>query len=326
MKNLNFVIFFLIGLFIFHWVYNFFAGPESIKIIIENKFNIWLIAIAHIPTLYFDSLAWLTLTSKNKLSLSKAFLITWISQTSGKFMPTGNVTGEFVRFFLAKQSGQNVTEASSTVLVDLFVATFSLFIVGFLSFIYLASNFSMVFSENDILYFIVGLLIILVASFLFFIFIRKRIFSKLLRFSSKRVFFKIDKKKIYTLFRLDLALYKLSFHKHKLIKALFYRLIGWFAGALEIYIFFWIIGIDAKLPDVILIETVTATIRSLAFFIPAGLGVQEFAFVMIGEFLGFNGVISFSIAIGRRLREIMVGLPAIVAWIIFFRAKLKNFN
>ncbi len=323
MKNIKFFFFLMIGIFIFQWVYNFFAGPESINIIVEGKFKILLIVIAHVPTLVFDSLAWQILISKGKLNLYKVFLITWIAQTSGKFMPTGNVTGEFVRFFLAKQSGQNATEASSTVLIDLLIATFSLCIIGIFSFIYISLNFTEVLLVKDIIFFIFGLLLILLACTLFIIIIRRRIISLFVKAVSKRFSLRINNKKIKALYNLDAALYELSFNKKNLIKALFYRLLGWVSGALEIYVFLWIIGIDAKLSDVILIETFTAIIRSLAFFIPAGIGVQEFAFVIIGEFLGFSGIISFSVAIGRRLREILVGVPAIFAWIIFFRDKIK---
>ena len=193
----------------------------------------------------------------------------------------------------------------------------------FFSFIYISLNFTEVLLVKDIIFFIFGLLLILLACTLFIIIIRKRIISLFVKAVSKRFSLRINNKKIKALYNLDAALYELSFNKKNLIKALFYRLLGWVSGALEIYVFLWIIGIDAKLSDVILIETFTAIIRSLAFFIPAGIGVQEFAFVIIGEFLGFSGIISFSVAIGRRLREILVGVPAIFAWIIFFRDKIK---
>ena len=46
---------------------------------------------------------------------------------------------------------------------------------------------------------------------------------------------------------------------------------------------------------------------------------------MIGNFLGFSASISFSIAIGRRIREIIVGVPAVIIWIlIFYGKKEKN--
>ena len=48
------------------------------------------------------------------------------------------------------------------------------------------------------------------------------------------------------------------------------------------------------------------------------------AFVVIGEFVGYSGIVSFSIAIGRRLREILVGIPAIVVWYVSFKSKLFN--
>ena len=59
--------------------------------------------MAHLPTLFFDSVAWLAFMTKRRLSLINTFMITWIAQTSGKFFPTGNITGEFVRVYLAKK-------------------------------------------------------------------------------------------------------------------------------------------------------------------------------------------------------------------------------
>ena len=96
-------------------------------------------------------------------------------------------------------------------------------------------------------------------------------------------------------------------------------MLGWVAGAFEIYIFLTIIGVEVSISDVILIEAFSGIIRAVAFFIPAGIGVQELAFVLIGDYLGFDSAISFSIALGRRVRELLVGLPAIFAWIYIFK-------
>ena len=119
---------------------------------------------------------------------------------------------------------------------------------------------------------------------------------------------------------------KLSHRKWRLLNAVVLRLMGWVAGAFEIYVFLWVIGVDAKISDVIIIESVTAIIRSAAFFIPSAIGVQELAFVIVGELVGYSSIVSFSVAIGRRLREIMVGIPAIITWIIIFRKQSNHFN
>jgi uncharacterized membrane protein YbhN (UPF0104 family) len=97
--------------------------------------------------------------------------------------------------------------------------------------------------------------------------------------------------------------------------------LGWIAGALEIYVFLFIIGVDASLLDVILIEAFTGIVRAVVFFIPAGLGVQELAFVLIGNYVGLGDTVAFSMAIGRRIREIIVGVPAVLIWVFVFNNK-----
>ena len=326
LKKIRYLLFLIIGIFIFNWVYKFFAGPESIYLILENKFKLFYIVLAHLPTLFFDSVAWLAFMTKRRLSLINTFIITWIAQTSGKFFPTGNITGEFVRVYLAKKSGQRMIDASTTVLADLVVATFSLFLIGFLSLFYILSITSNGLVNNGGIYFMLSLMLIFLACLVFFLIIRKRLISSFIKSFPKIFRLTLKRSTIFKILRLDYSLFRLSFENVKIIKALFFRLLGWVAGAIEIYIFLIIIGVEATLLDVILIESVTSVIKSLAFFIPAGLGVQEFAFVFIGEFVGFSGIISFSIAMGRRLREILVGLPALLAWYLIFRNKIKAFN
>jgi len=122
--------------------------------------------------------------------------------------------------------------------------------------------------------------------------------------------------------KIDKALFNFTNDKIILFKALSFRLLGWLGGAFEIYVFLWIIGYEPQIIDVIIIESFSGIIRAMAFFIPAGIGVQELAFIVVGDFVGLSSQISFSIAIGRRVREILVGVPAIVAWLFLN----KNFK
>ncbi len=322
MKKIRFLIFFLIGLFIFLWVYNFFSGEESVKLILENKYKLILLIVAHVPTLYFDSYAWLVLMTKNRLSHTSVFVITWISQTSGKIFPTGNITGELVRVYLAKKSGQTFSYASTTVLVDLFLATISLLIFGIFSLFLILFRDSSLILDNGFTYFILSILLISLATILFMMIIRKRLLYVLLKKITFTNNLKLNRSKIISILKLDYSLYRLSHEKLVLFQSLVLRLFGWLAGAFEIYIFLLIIDVDANFVDVIIIESITAIIRSIAFFIPAGLGVQELAFVMVGEILGFSYTTSFSIALGRRLREVMVGIPAIFYWYLQFKKKI----
>ena len=261
---------------------------------------------------------------KRSLSFFWSFIITWIAQTSGKFFPTGNVTGEFVRIYLGIKKGLSPHEASSTVFADLILATFSLFIIGLFSF------FLVIFKDSDLIfsgynhYIYFSLIIIFCGCIFFYFFIRRRLLRRIVR--NNNFFFNINfnKKIIIFFIKLDTSLYYLTKKKATVSKALFFRLVGWLAGAFEIYIFLLIIDVHISFIDVILIESFTGIIRAIAFFVPAGIGIQELAFVVIGSYVGLNPSVAFSVAIGRRVRELLVGIPAIVSWIIFFGKDFRN--
>ncbi len=322
LNRMKFIFFSLIGIFIFFWVYEFFAGPDSLRLITENSHRLYFLILAHIPTLYFDSLSWAILVGKKKFSVKWAFLITWIANAAGKFFPTGNITGEFVKGYLGVKKGLSTSNASTTVFADLIIATFALFIISFFSFLLIVFKDSNFLSIQNSFYFHISLAIFFVTCIFIFIFIRKRALKYLLYKISKTFKVSLKKKIVLTLLKIDFQLFKLSQNKIKLFQSFFFRIIGWLCGAFEIYVFLWVIGIEASLTDVVILESLTSLIKAFAFFIPGGLGVQELAFVMIGNFLGFNPSISFSIAIGRRIREILVGLPAVLAWYLIFYKKL----
>ena len=321
----KFCIFFMIGLFILKWVYDIFGGQEAIDLIKKKKFDLYLLFFAHIPTLYLDSLAWYVLFKKNnKISLFWSFIITWISQSSGKFLPTGNITGEFVRVYLGTQKGLTLHASSSTTFADLILATFSLFLMAFFSFIFLITNYSDLIDSKNSMYIYLSLSLILFGCIFFYWFVRKRLLIYSLKKFGKIFKIQLQKKNLNFLIKLDFSLYQLSKNKFKVLNALGIRLLGWLAGAFEIYVFLFIIGVDASVLDVVIIESFSGIIRAIAFFIPAGLGVQELAFVMIGEYVGFGSSVSFSMALGRRIREILVGFPAIIAWVMIFKKDKKK--
>ena len=323
-KKIKYIIFLFLGLFLFKWVYDFFGGTEAIDLINKKRNKLYLLVLAHIPTLYFDSLTWFFLLKKRSLSFFWSFIITWIAQTSGKFFPTGNVTGEFVRIYLGIKKGLSPHEASSTVFADLILATFSLFIIGLFSFFLVIFKDSSLIDSNYSHYIYFSLILIFFGCIFFYFLIRRRLLKHFIRKYNSIFNVKLNKKTILFFIKLDISLYYLTKRKVAVTKALFFRLIGWLAGAFEIYIFLLIMDVNVSILDVILIESFTGIIRAIAFFVPAGIGVQELAFVAIGSYVGLSPSVSFSIAIGRRVREFLVGVPAIVAWLGIFGKDLKS--
>ena len=322
-KYIKVFLFFLIGIFLFKWVYEFFGSKESLELIIENKYKLFFIILIHIPTLFFDAMAWKVFIKNENFSILWSFIITWVSQASGKFFPTGTVTGEFIRIYLGTKKGLSFHESSSTVFADLVIATFSLFLIASLSFLIVLSNNVIFFQNDNSFYIVISLLILLSGCVFFYFFINRRLLRFFLNLKNP-LNFKLKRNNIKLLLKIDYSLFKISSNKLNIFKATITRLLGWISGALEIYVFLMIINVEVSFVDVILIEAFTGLIRSVVFFIPAGLGVQELAFVIIGSHVGLSDSVSFSMAIGRRIREIGVGLPAILTWFFVFEGLGKK--
>jgi uncharacterized membrane protein YbhN (UPF0104 family) len=70
------------------------------------------------------------------------------------------------------------------------------------------------------------------------------------------------------------------------------------------------VGVAAALS----IEALTLLIRSAAFFVPGGLGVQEAGIIMLGQLFGIDSSVSLSLALVKRMRETVMGVPALLSW------------
>ena len=189
-----------------------------------------------------------------------------------KVFPTGTVTGEFIRIYLGMKKGLSFYESSSTVFADLVIATFSLFLIAFFSLLVVLSENITFLNDDKSLYILLSLTILFVGCLLFYFFIKKRLIRYILGLKKPlNVNFKLKRKSLKFLLKIDLSLYKISTNKINIFKATLIRLLGWISGAMEIYVFLWIINVEASFVDVILIEAFTGLIRSVVFFIPAGL-------------------------------------------------------
>ncbi|HXG79710.1 MAG TPA: hypothetical protein VNJ31_10280, partial [Methyloceanibacter sp.] len=51
-----------------------------------------------------------------------------------------------------------------------------------------------------------------------------------------------------------------------------------------------------------------------AFLVPAGLGIQEGGFLLVGTVLSLPADVALALALTRRVREFVFGIPGLLAW------------
>lgn len=93
-----------------------------------------------------------------------------------------------------------------------------------------------------------------------------------------------------------------------------WQLAGWAAGAGEIWIMLHFLGHPLGIIDALLVEALVQAIGSAAFVVPGAFGVQEGGFLVIGGLVGLDAPTALALALSRRARDLLVFVPALIAW------------
>ncbi len=92
------------------------------------------------------------------------------------------------------------------------------------------------------------------------------------------------------------------------------QLVAWVCGSFEIWLALRLFGHPVGVNAALILESLTQAMRHVAFFIPAGIGVQEGGLVLLGHALGISGELALAVSMAKRMREVLCGLPALISW------------
>jgi putative membrane protein len=115
------------------------------------------------------------------------------------------------------------------------------------------------------------------------------------------------------------ALISLLDRRRALAASLGWHLGGWLSQVGESWLVLQLLGVPAPWRSALIIESLSATARGAAFFVPGGLGVQEGVVVAVGRHLGLPLEVALVLGLVKRLREVVVGLPGLLAWLLVAR-------
>ncbi len=82
----------------------------------------------------------------------------------------------------------------------------------------------------------------------------------------------------------------------------------------EVWLVAWLIGYPIGLAEAVMLNSLAVALRSAAFIVPGGIGVQEGGYVMVGALVGMPADAMLTISLATRLGELIEGLPGLLAW------------
>lgn len=92
------------------------------------------------------------------------------------------------------------------------------------------------------------------------------------------------------------------------------HLLAWMLGCGETWLALAAMGRAMSWQAVLVIESLGMAARSAAFAIPGALGVQEGGFILVGGLFGIPADTAIALSMLKRARELLVGVPGLLAW------------
>jgi putative membrane protein len=239
--------------------------------------------------------------------------LVWIRESVNSMLPVARVGGEIVSFRLMRHRGLAGTTAAASLVVDTQLTLISqmLFTVFSIGFLLTHAQSGALRLAGDLAWGVVALAPLLV---LFALVQHASPFERL-----TRVLNRITSGQLSALVgpsaQIDQEIRSIWSRRGVVLRYLFFwQPVQCLATALEIWIALRFLGARVGFTEAVVIESLIQAISSAAFFVPGGLGVQEGGFVLIGGALGLDPAASLALAGARRIRDLLVFSPGLLAW------------
>src|SRR5437763_15671244 len=261
---------------------------------------------------FLDALAWWILFPKiERPQLRRIYWMRWIGESVSTLVPSAAVGGDIVRARLAAISGSSVATAAGTVLVDLTLGVFTQAAFTLLGVLLLVNATG---QKNFVGPTVIGIIVGLAAVCGFYFVQRLGMFRFLARMIAKLANSPEWHSLVQSGETLDQTIRSLYARRHAVIACCGWTILSLVLNSGEILIELWRLNLHATVANAIILQSMALTIRSVAFPVPGGLGVQESGYVLVGNLLGIPGETAFALSLITRVRELGFGIPGLIIW------------
>jgi len=267
----------------------------------------------HLIPMLSSSACWRTLLpSQYRLPLSQLLIARWIGESVNSMLPVAQIGGEFAkaRWIMRHAIPSDVAGSSVVVEVTVSLLTQVIFtIIGLATLLfYLDLNSDLVVEIT------IGTGVMVTLLIAFYSSQRQRLFEKTASLLGKVAGGKQWLSLSGGAAKLDQAIVDIYRHKKIVAAASAWRLSSWLIGSGEVWLIMYFLGQPVSLTEAFLLESLGQAIRAAGFLIPGSLGIQEGGFLLLGSVLGIPPQTALALSLGKRVRELILGLPGLLVW------------
>ena len=269
---------------------------------------------------FLDALAWWVLFPKSdRLPLRKLLWMRWIGESVSTLVPSAAVGGDIVRARLAAINGASLPVAAGSVLVDITLGVFTQAAFTVLGLVLLVDVTG---QKNFVRPTLVGTLVGVLGVAGFYFVQRLGMF----RFLGLIVARLANSPEWQSLVQggetLDQTVRALYARRKAVLACCAWTILSLVLGSGEIWIALHALDLHATIANAVILQSMVLTVRSAAFAVPSGLGVQETGYYFVGQLLGIPDYLAITLALIARVRELILGIPGLITWQLFEARRL----
>jgi putative membrane protein len=273
------------------------------------------ITLYHLLPLSFDALSWRRLVpASSRPGFLDALWIRWIRESINSLLPVAGVGGDIAAARLANKRGVPGAQAAASMVVDITVGTGTQLIFVLAGVTLLAARSSSDASAEAARAVLIGVAVFAAAIAAFVLVQHNSMFGLFVRLARR-----VAPEKWLSGFAahasaIDAAVTDTYGRRFDLLCASALRLVGWAAGAGETWLVMVFLGRPFSLTDAFILESLSSAVRAAAFMVPGALGALEGGMVVFGALFGLPADMALAISLSKRVRELALGLPGLLAW------------
>jgi putative membrane protein len=305
------------GVTLFTSVVVYFGVGEITRTLASAGARLGWVALFHLVPLAASVLGWwFVLAPVARPALATVASGRWIAESINHLLPAMNVGGNVVRARRLARAGVPGAIAGASVVVDITLHLFAQIVFTVLGLSLLFARLRGVAGGGvlPLRGVVAGVVLSALAAVAFYAVQRRGVFGAMTALL-RRLFRSADWSALsHGAGAMDAAIARLYAHPRTLALAEFWHVLSWLLGAGETWLALRFLGHPVDLTSALVIESLGEAICTVAFAVPAGLGVQEGGLVLLGGLFGLTPDVSVALSLAKRVRALALGVPGLLVW------------
>ena len=289
-------------------------GAAEIALLIVGA-GWWVAAVTamHTAPILLNAMAWhsLLLPMGVHRPIPALFWMRWVADSVNQLLPAAQLGGEVLRGHMLSRSGVPGVTSGASIVVDLLGGLVSLILFIFIGGGLLMDRGGDPTAARTAT---VGVGLFVVIFFVLIAAHRSGAFLSLARALERMNDGRAWRAMTGGASALDRALVDAYRRPVAFLRCTLWHLAAWCAGAAQIWVAAFALGYPISFLEALIVDSAGQAVRNLGFAVPGQLGVQEAGYLGAGTLVGLPSEVGLSIALIKRIRDIALGVPALIAW------------